>query len=228
MDIDGLSEQTLKTFISMGWLHSLGDIYLLNAYESGMKRLPGFGEKSVNKLLKAIDDSTHCDLQHFLTALSIPGIGEGQTKIIVKKFKTIDDFTSAVDGGYQFSDLPGIGAVLSHNIYSWMGRNRSEFDFLRNIMVFDEAEVDNNTSSDLLRGKTFVITGTVNHFNNRDAVKQKIESLGGKVAGSVSKNTNYLINNDVTSTSGKNKKAKELGVPIISEDEFLEMINEKD
>jgi len=226
MDIDGLSEATLQTFISMGWLHSLGDIYLLNAYKSGMLHLSGFGTKSVDKLLNSIEASTHdVDPKNFITALSIPGIGTGQTKLIFARFHNINEFADAVDKNYDFSTIPGIGPVLNKNIHNWMKKNRSEFNFIRSILSFkDEESVMNKpTNNGLLSGKSFVITGKLQKFKNRDALVEVIESFGGHVGSSVSKNTDYLINNDTESTSGKNKKAKELGIPIISEKEFITM-----
>lgn len=226
MDIDGLSEATLQTFISMGWLHSLGDIYLLNAYQSGMLHLSGFGKKSVDKLLKSIEASTHdVDPRKFITALSIPNIGTGQTKLIFARFHDINEFVDAVDRGFDFSSIPGIGPVLNRNIHSWMKKNRSEFNFLRSILTFQSDKVMNEpTISGSLVGKSFVITGKLQHYKNRNELVKVIEDNGGHVASAVTKNTDYLINNDVESTSGKNKKARELGINIISEEEFNKLI----
>ena len=227
MDIDGLSEATLQTFINMGWLHSLGDIYLLNAYQSGMLHLPGFGKKSVDKLLKSIEASTHdVDPRKFITALSIPNVGTGQAKLIFARFHNINEFVNAVDNGFDFSSIPGIGPILNRNIHTWMKKNRSEFNFIRGILTFQSDNVMNKpTVAGSLAGKSFVVTGSVNHYKNRAELTAAIEAHGGHVASSVSKNTDYLINNDVTSMTGKNKKAKELGVEIISEQDFLKMIN---
>lgn len=228
MDIDGLSESTLQTFISMGWLHSLGDIYLLNAYKSGMLHLSGFGTKSVDKLLNSIEASTHdVDPKNFITALSIPGIGTGQTKLIFARFHNINEFVNAVDQGFDFSTIPGIGPVLDKSIHTWMKKNRSEFNFIRSVLSFkDEKTMMNEpTNSGVLSGKSFVITGKLHQFKNRDELVEAIEARGGHVSSSVSKNTDYLINNDTESMSGKNKKAKELGISIISEEEFMQFIN---
>jgi len=227
MDIDGLSEATLQTFISMGWLHSLGDIYLLNAYQSGMLHLSGFGKKSVDKLLKSIEASTHdVDPRKFITALSIPNIGAGQTKLIFARFHNINEFVNAIDSGFDFSSIPGIGPILNKNIYTWMKKNRSEFNFLRSILSFQSDNIMNKpTNNGALSGKSFVITGKLQNYSNRNELVKAIEDNGGHVASSVSKNTDYLINNDVASTSGKNKRAKELGVEIISEADFLKLIN---
>ena len=228
MDIDGLSEATLQTFISMGWLHSLGDIYLLNAYQSGMLHLSGFGKKSVDKLLKSIEASTHdVDPRKFITALSIPNIGTGQTKLIFARFHNINEFVNAVDNGFDFSSIPGIGPILNRNIHTWMKKNRSEFNFIRSILTFSDNDniMNKPTITGKLSGKSFVITGKLQRYSNRNELVKSIEDNGGHVASSVSKNTDYLINNDVTSTSGKNKRAKELGVKIISEDEFVQLIN---
>ena len=227
MDIDGLSEATLQTFISMGWLHSLGDIYLLNAYQSGMLHLSGFGKKSVDKLLKSIEASTHdVDPRKFITALSIPNIGTGQTKLIFARFHDINEFVDAVNQGFDFSSIPGIGPILNRNIHNLMKKNRSEVNFLRSIITFSSDKVMNEpTVSGSLAGKSFVITGKLKHYNNRNELVKAIEDNGGHVASAVTKNTDYLINNDVESNSGKNKKAKELGVDIISEEDFLRLID---
>ena len=226
MDIDGLSEATLQTFISMGWLHSLGDIYLLNAYQSGMLHLSGFGKKSVDKLLKSIEASTHdVDPRKFITALSIPNIGTGQTKLIFARFHDINEFVDAVNQGFDFSSIPGIGPVLNRNIHNWMKKNRSEFNFLRSILTFrNDKAMNEPTISGSLAGKSFVITGKLQHYKNRNELVKAIEDNGGHVASAVTKNTDYLINNDVESTSGKNKKARELGINIISEEEFIKLI----
>ena len=224
MDIDGLSEATLKTFINLGWVEKPIDLYFLGeSFGSKLQNLPGFGVKSAEKLFKAIEKSRDVDLQHFIVALNIPGIGEGQSKLICKVFSTFNDLLDAIETGYRFDNIPGIGEVLNGNIYSWMKDNKEDMVNLSLLMRFKNDVKASGTGSSI-NGKTFVITGTVHHFKNRDALKEEIESLGGKVAGSVSKNTDYLINNDVESNSSKNVKAKQLGVKIIDEDTFMSMI----
>lgn len=228
MDIDGLSEATLKTFMNLGWVEKPIDLYFLaESFGSKLQKLPGFGAKSAEKLFKAIEDSRDVDLQHFIVALNIPGIGEGQSKLICARFKTFDDFLNAIESGFQFNLIPGIGDILNGNIYDWMTVNKEKMINLSLLMRFKNGgkvkENETESKDSLLAGKTFVITGTVNHFKNRDELKMEIENHGGKVAGSVSKSTDFLINNDVNSGSSKNVKARQLGVPIISEEEFLKM-----
>ena len=224
MDINGLSEQTLDRFLKCGFLTSeFESIYHLSDYQKELYKLDGFGKKSIDNILAAIEKSKDVDLQHFITAFSIPNIGEGQAKLICAVFKTFEDFADACED-YNFAEIPGIGSVLNGNIHRWWAINQQQMKKVASIVRFKGQK--NEAVGTSLCGKTFVITGNVFHFKNRDELKEKIESLGGKVGSGVSKNTSYLINNDVASTSGKNKKAQELNVPIISEDDFLKMIGE--
>ena len=228
MDIKGFSEQTLDKFISLGWLRSFIDIYNLYLVKSNIMNLDGFGKTSVDKLLKAIEDSKqNVELRKFITSLSIPGIGEGQSKEIVKVFPTWDEFITAIQCSYMFTNIDGIGEVLNYNIYEWYRTCyvQDHIKELAALMNFKSEETnDNNTNG--FDGLTFVVTGSVYKFTNRNEVKSYIENRGGKVAGSVSKNTNYLINNDINSTSSKNQKAKELNIPIITEDDLIRMSGE--
>ena len=224
MDIDGLSEATLEKFLNLGYLTNMFvSIYELDQYKKELYKLDGFGKKSIDNLLASIEKSKDVDFIHFLAAFSIDGVGEGQSKLIVAKFHTFEEFSLACDDNYDFSKIPGIGPILNMNIHKWWMLNHMQMLDVANVVRFKNDANTNNSS--VLNGKTFVITGSLNHYHNRDELKTEIESLGGKVAGSVSKNTDYLINNDVNSTSGKNKKAIELGVKIISEDEYINMIN---
>jgi DNA ligase (NAD+) len=224
MDINGLSEQTLDRFLKCGFLTSeFESVYHLSDYRKELYKLDGFGNKSIDNILAAIEKSKDVDLQHFITAFSIPNIGEGQAKLICAVFKTFEDFADACED-FNFAEIPGIGSVLNGNIHRWWAINQQQMKKVASIVRFKGQK--NEAVGTSLSGKTFVITGNVFHFKNRDELKEKIESLGGKVGSGVSKNTSYLINNDVTSTSGKNKKAQELNVPIISEDDFLKMIGE--
>lgn len=229
MNIDGLSEQTLKLLLVKEYINDLFvTIYELKDYKDELYKLPGFGKKSVDNLLKSIEKSKeNVDFVNFITAFSIPGIGEGQSKIIAKKFPTFDEFMKACGDGFHFDSLDGIGEILNRNIHKWWVNNNYQMIDVGNLLTFKQLEIMNKPEGSFpLAGKTFVVTGSVHHFKNRDELKAKIEELGGKNSGSVSKNTNYLINNDVTSTSGKNAKAKELGIPIISEEDFLKMIDD--
>ena len=227
MDIDGLSEATLERFINLGWIHNFTDIYLLTRYYKQIVNLEGFGRKSADNLMKAIGGSKNgVKLSNFITALSIPGIGEGQAKLICKKYPTWEKFFKAALQE-DFSQIDGIGPILNNNIHEWFNvpENLSQAVELAGIMCFEDAEFINKPTLDSpIGGMNFVVTGDVFHFKNRDELKAKIEELGGKCVGSVSKKTDYLINNDINSTTGKNQKAKELGIPIISEEDFLKLI----
>ena len=224
MDIDGLSEQTLDRFIKLGYLSSMFvSIYELSDYKSRLYQLDGFGKKSVDNLLASIEKSKDVDFVHFLTAFSIPGVGEGQSKLIVTRYPTFEEFVVACDNGERFDTIDGIGEVLNANIGKWWVNNHVQMLDVADFVRFKQ-ETTAPVGDASFKGCVFVVTGSLNHFNNRDDLKRKIESLGGKVVGSVSKNTDYLINNDTTSTSSKNEKAKKLGVKIISEDDFIKMI----
>lgn len=222
MNVDGLSEATLEKFIELGWLNSFEDIFTLNQYVSQMMELEGFGETSVKKLLNAIEVSKNTTLDKFVYALSIPLIGRSASKTIAKYcdydiMNFINSYTAEVD----WTLLNDFGDNMSDSIKSYIAQNSKEIINLCKHLVFIKPETNNNNNK--LAGKVFCITGSLNHFANRDEVKEKIESAGGKVSGSVSAKTSYLVNNDISSTSGKNKKAKELNIPIITEDELIEM-----
>lgn len=225
MDIDGLSDETLKKFIELGWVKNIFDIYCLPEYFNDLSKMDGFGAKSVTKLQDAIEKSKTTDLQHFIAALSIPNIGTSQSKELCKIFKTWDDFSAAGSGNYDFSQLEGFGAVLNSNIHTWFDTmyKEDQIDQLARNITFTENE--NSISTEILKGKTFVITGSLEHYKNREELKSVIERNGGKVSGSISKNTFALINNNINSTSSKNKKANSLGVQIISEEDFIQLIS---
>lgn len=226
MDIDGLSTATLQRFINLGIVNSFSDLYVLYQHRDKIECLDKMGKKSVDNLIKAIESSKHVPLNRFIRAFGIVNVGRTQSKLISDYFKgDREAFTKALDDNFDFTQINGIGEVINSSIYTWMDYNRDEYDRLCGIISIDTPTVDIAPEGfQTLSDKVFVVTGKVNHFNNRDALKAKIESLGGRVASSVTSKTNYLINNDVDSTTGKNKKAKELNIPIISEDEFLNMI----
>lgn len=228
MNIDGLSEATIKKFVVLGWLNDLSDIYNLKQYRSKMISLDGFGVKSADKLLTTIENSKKVKLENFIYSLGIPLIGRTASKTISKYCKgSADDFEIMVDDNLDFTVLDDFGTSMGESIHKWFKNynNASTYGALAELLsIIQERESNNSEISKSLDGLTFVITGSVNHYKNREELKVDIESRGGKVAGSVSKSTSYLINNDNTSTSGKNKKAQELGIKIITEDEFLEMI----
>lgn len=225
MNIDGLSEATLEKFIELGWLTCFEDIYHLDVERDEMIKLEGFGEKSVGNLLTSIHKSTDTTLDRFIYALSIPLIGRSASKTISKHFNgNFDRFYKAccIDG-FDFTVLDDFGEAMNDSINDYMRKNVVVIGNLAKEMWFEEPQIASSNTS--LSGKTFVITGSLNHFTNRDEAKEKIEAAGGKVSGSVSAKTSYLVNNDATSTSGKNKKAKELNIPIISEEELIKMLN---
>lgn len=225
INIDGLSEATLEKFVELGWLTCFEDIYNLDIEKEQMAKLDGFGEKSVRKLLESIDKSTNTTLDRFIYALSIPLIGRSASKTISKYFKGDFErfYNECSTGEFDFAILDDFGESMNESINEYLEKNAMMISELSKWFSFIEPETIANSNS--LNGKVFCITGSLNHFANRDEAKEKIESLGGKVSGSVSAKTNYLVNNDINSTSGKNKKAKELSIPIISEDELIEMIN---
>lgn len=226
LNIDGLSEATIQKFIDLGWLTKIKDIYNLEIHKKEMSKLEGFGSKSVSKLLTAIENSRNTNLTRFLYAQSIPLIGHTASKDIAKYCNnSLDQFRMVIDMDVKpFIKLSGFGEEMSKSIKKWWNTHHEEFCDLAQEFNFKEEMLVNN--SDVLKNKVFVITGSVHHFANRDALKNKIESLGGKVSGSVSAKTSYLINNDNTSKSSKNVKAMQLNIPIITEDNFLNMIGE--
>lgn len=227
MNIDGLSEATLERFVELGYLESFIDIYeLKNSFYHDIVKLDGFGKRSTDKLMAAIEESKNTTLDRFINALSIPLIGRTASKTISKYFNgSFDEFYKRFDCGFGFDwrTLDDFGDGMHSSIARFALENKGWVKQLAGYMTFNIPQQTNTAAN--LTGKTFVITGSLNHFTNRDAAKEQIEALGGKVAGSVSAKTSFLVNNDINSTSGKNKKAKELGVPIISEDELINMIS---
>lgn len=229
LNIDGLSESTIEKFIKLGWLNSIKDIYHLSDHEKEMKTLEGFGKKSVEKLLSSIEKSRDTNLERFLYGLSIPLLGKSASKMIAEAVDySFEEFMRemTIEGAKYFRNVPGIGDVLIQSLDDYFNKNCASIFQLSKEFTFGKKKTvlltDYNSNN--LLGKTFVITGKLNHYENRDVAKADIETHGGKVTGSVTSKTDYLINNDLESTSGKNKKAKELGVQIISEDQLLEML----
>ena len=225
MNIDGLSEETLSKFVEWGWVKNLFDVYNLTQYFSELKNKEGFGTRSVNKLQDAIENSKSVELDHFIAALGIPGIGSAQAKELAKKFETWDKFNDAGCGDYDFSKLDGFGEVANRNLHTWF-RTMYQEDHIPQLVRNLHFISNNNESDNSLAGMTFVITGSLNHFENRDALKKELESRGAKVSGTVSAKTNFLINNDVNSASSKNKKAKQLNIPIVNEEYIIGMLSQ--
>ena len=221
LDIKGISKATLEKLIEWGWLDDYTGIFELSRFKDEWVQKPGFGVKSVEKVLNSISAGATCELHQFIAALGIPLIGSTASKELAKHFKTWEDFVAAAEGTYPFYQLPNFGGEMHNSIVSF---NYAEAKLLAEHYIhfnYDKGESTPAAGADL-SGKVFVITGKLTHFKNRDEIKARIEALGGKVTGSVSKNTNYLINNDVNSTSSKNATAKSLGIPILSEDDFIQ------
>ena len=219
MNIDGISEATLERFIDQGFLKQLSDLYHLDRYKDEIVAMDKLGEKSYANLIASVEASRSAHLANLIYALGIPNVGLSNAKLIVKHFD--QDPENCFDAPYEeLCEIEGIGAVIAESYVAFFADegHRSELDSLLKelVLVKEESSLPQD-----LAGKTFVITGSLESYPNRDALKKEIEDRGGKVAGSVSAKTSYLINNDITSTSGKNKKAKELGVPIITEADYV-------
>lgn len=224
MNIEGLSEATIEKFLEEGFLGDLYDIYRLEPYRMQIVMLEGFGERSYENLQASIQTSRNTTLSRFLYGLGIMNIGVATAKLICRHFQ--NDLTAIQNADVEeLVEIEGIGTVIAESFVAYFQNadNRKRIQELLQEIRFEQEEAGND--SPIFQGVNFVITGSVNHYANRDAVKAVIEARGGKVTGSVTSKTSYLINNDVTSNSSKNKKAKELGVPIISEEEFIHMLN---
>ena len=238
MNIDGISEQTLSKFINLGWVSEYADIYELRSHILDLSRMEGFGEKSASNIMRSIDKSREVQAHRLLYALNIPLCGLDVCKRLLSAYTLDDLVTMAVSGSTAdspqldlfapqtepqdvFAHIDGIGPEKSAQFVRWFRDERDLARYRRLIEKLTITTPDVSPSGDRCQGLTFVITGDVHHYKNRNELKAYIESQGGKVASAVSGSTSYLINNDVTSTSGKNKKAKELGIPIISEEEFI-------
>ena len=231
LDIENLSESTIEKFINLGWLNSIKDIYHLSDYENEMKALEGFGKKSVEKLLSSIEKSRNTNLQRFLYSLSIPLLGKSASQDIAKSCteqnaSSMGNFmvTMITEGAEHFRSISGIGDSLINSLNSYFNKHCSEIFELSKEFTFESPNIVLDEIPKTLQGKTFVVTGSVNHYKNRDELKADIVAHGGTVAGSVSSKTSYLINNDINSTSSKNQKAKSLNIPIITEEEFIKML----
>ena len=224
LNIDGLSESTLEKFLSKGFIKNDSDIFKLDRYKDEIVNMEGFGKRSYEKLMAALEEAKHTNVARFLYSLGINGIGSANAKMIAKYFDNdIDKIITA--GKDELLEIEGIGEVLANSIVDFFkdSKNIENVKSLREVLIF---EAEESTGSDSFAGKVFVITGSLEHFTNRNELKELIEKNGGKVSGSVSSKTNFLINNDTTSNSSKNKKAKELGVEIISEEDFLKLLEE--
>ena len=221
INIDGLSEATLEKFILNGFIKEFGDIYELEHYKDAIIEMDGFGEKSYENLIDNIKKSSHTTLPRLVYALGIANIGVANAKVLCKEFDY--DLQKLMRADEEtISQIEGIGSVIAKSVTDYFKNeeNQRKLEHLLTYLTFEEMKIETGNP---LSGKQFVITGSVNQFENRSAMKEFIEKRGGKVTGSVSKKTDYLINNDTESSSSKNKKAKELGIPILSEEDFLKL-----
>ena len=221
MNIDGLSEATLEKFIAMGFIHNFGDIFEIGKYKDQIVEMEGFGQKSFDNLMVSLEKAKKTTLAKVIYSLGITGIGLANAKVICKYFD--DDIEKIRHADEEeISAIEGIGPVIAGSMadYFKSAENNQKLDHLLSHLHLVHEET---SAEQVFAGKTFVITGSVEHFSNRSEAKEFIEARGGKVTGSVTKKTDYLINNDKTSASSKNKKAQELGIPILSEEDFLEL-----
>lgn len=225
MNIVGLSTATLEKFLSCGFLHELTDIYHLSNHKDKIVNMDGFGTKSYNNLISAIEESRNVKFSAFLASLGIAGIGKDMAKQISKALgkDALNKFVEMLRNGEDFVFIDGVGNVINDNIYQWKANKKCGEEFANLVDELNISDDIKETKISAITGKTFVITGSVYEFKNRDELKEFIELHGGKTSSSVSTKTDYLINNDKESGSSKNKKAKELGVKIISEKDFLSM-----
>ena len=246
VNIDGISEQTLAKFINLGWIKDYADIFKLPAYVLQISQLEGFGEKSATNMMRSIEKARHVEARKLLYALSIPLCGQDVCNRLLSAY-SFEELTKLAKGDSKNTDegstlqpnlftpqaeealamVPGIGPEKAGSFVKWFKNRENQEVFDRLLPELDIEQSSTAAVGNRCQGLTFVVTGDVFHFKNRNELKAYIESQGGKVTGSVSKSTSFLINNDVTSTSGKNQKAAQLGIPVISEDEFISKFQEQ-
>ena len=241
MNIDGISEQTLSKFINLGWISEYADIYDLRQHIRELANMEGFGEKSASNIMRSIDRSTHVEAHRLLYALNIPLCGLDVCKRLLSAYPLdelvamtqpqpaveADLFAPLTSDTSPLTSIAGIGPEKSASFINWFRDARNRLRYHHLLEKLQVTQVSNEPTGNMCEGLTFVVTGDVHHYKNRNELKAYIESQGGKVASAVSGSTSYLINNDVTSTSGKNQKAQQLGIPILSEDEFVERFTDQ-
>ena len=223
MNMEGLSEATLEKFIAKGFIHEFADLFKLEQYAEEIKEMEGFGEKSYKNLIASVDKARNTTLPRLIYALGIQNIGVANAKMLAKQYHYhLEELQAA--SAEDLAGIDGIGEVIANSIAEYFTNEKNQ-QLIQNLLAEVTVEVpEENTNAQIFEGMTFCITGSVEHFANRNEVKAVIEERGGKVTGSVTGKTHYLINNDTTSNSSKNKKAKELNIPIISEEEFIKML----
>ena len=221
LDAKGISKATIEKLIDLGWVTRIRDVFDLSRFESEWKNLPGFGEKSVSNILRAIETCRNCDLESAIAAIGIPLVGRTVAKDLARRFTSYGAFKENIEGDFDFSSLGGYGYEMNKSLKTF---DYTELDYIvENYLNIKEEKQEEKEQK--LKDLTFCVTGKVKIFKNRDELSTFIESLGGKVTGSVTKNTDYLINNDTESTSAKNKKAKELNIKIIGEQAFMDLFD---
>ena len=225
MNIDGLSEATLEKFIARGFIHDFGDIFEINRYRDEIVEMEGFGQKSYDNLIESLERAKETTLPRVIYSLGIANIGLANAKVICRYFN--NDLEKIRHASLEeISEIDTIGPVIAGNLVSYF-QDEENNRRLDHLMSFLHIQDEGPKQEQIFAGMNFVITGSLVHFGNRSEVKELIESLGGKVTGSVTKKTNYLINNDIQSSSSKNKKARELGIPILSEEDFLNLVGKQ-
>ena len=226
MNIDGLSEATLEKFIARGFIHDFGDIFEIGKHREEILEMDGFGEKSFENLLASLEKAKETTLAKVIYSLGISNIGLANAKVICRHFD--DDLEKIRHADEEeISAIDTIGPVIAKNLVDYFKKeeNNRKLDHLLTHLHLKKEE---KTGEKIFAGMNFVVTGSVEHFANRGELKEYIEGFGGKVTGSVTGKTNYLINNDISSNSSKNKKARELGIPILSEEAFLSLVKERE
>ena len=223
INIEGMSEATLQFLIGKGWVKSFQDIYKLDYYRQNWKEYDGFGDKSVDKLLDAIEDSRNTTLDRFIYSLSIPLIGRSTSKDIAKFFNNNYEEFKMYGTTINYTQIDGFGESMNNSFHKWLGTNYMMMDSLAREFMFEKRE-DNSSKVDLLSNMVFAITGSLLFFRNRSDIQNTIEKYGGKFSETINKRTTMLINNDINSKSSKNIKAKTMGIKIITEKEFINMI----
>jgi DNA ligase (NAD+) len=224
LDIKGLSKATLEKLIDWGWVTRAMDLFYLHQRRREWVEKSGFGIKSVDKILDAIEEARHTTLEKYLSAISIPLIGKTYAQKLADEFCQYDLFRNCASTHFDFTMIDGIGPEKCEAIWNF---DYTEADMMVERCIIDFIEEKNalEKSGNALEGKTFCVTGKIKHWKNRDELSAAVTAAGGKVTSSVSSKTNYLVNNDINSTSSKNLKAKELNIPIITEQELLDMLN---
>ena len=225
LNIEGLSEATLEKFIARGFIRNYADLFHLDQFREEIQAMEGFGEKSYQRLIESAEKARKTTLAKVIYSLGIANVGLANAKVICRAFEEDPEKIICADAE-ALAAIDGIGSVIAGSFCDYFSSEIHVENF-RNLLKEVSLTKENvDQSEQIFAGMNFVVTGSVHHFANRNEVKEVIEKRGGKVTGSVTSKTNYLINNDTQSSSSKNKKAKELGIPVISEEEFLELLGE--